>query len=487
MLAGRLRRAAAARPLLIAAVLLAGVWTADQAIGPGIGHDSGSYHYQFIRWAGEYPVVPGLGNLKFHYAYNPAHLLYAAMLNVWPWQGRVGHVANGLLLWALWAQVILGAAKLRHPAPRRRLHAAFDVMLLPVVGMLLFSREVPSPSTDLPSALLCCVIGRCLLGFLEPAGATADRERLLDFVILATLCAAAVCVKLSAAFFAGTSWIIAAAAWWRHGPRKLREPGLLWALALSTVLVAAWAGRNVVLSGYPLFPSPALGAPVGWRMPDGNVRSVRRYLSAEARTRFVRFTAAELQGGPFDRYASLIAAPHWNDVEGWEWFRPWLLSLPVTAPVSLLIPLLVTGAAWGSVPWKRGAPAPAAGGTGPAPWLLVPCAAGVVSWFLLKPDPRFVFGVAWTMAAASAAAAYRVRVPRPGRRHAAAMLAGATVMALAAAGHRVAILAVIASEGGLGHVPFRGPGPDRGFHPYPTVNGDRGDAVGPGGQRPRGG
>ena len=36
---------------------------------------------------------------------------------------------------------------------------------------------------------------------------------------------------------------------------------------LAAVLLATWMGREIVLSGYPLFPSTALAMPVAWRMP----------------------------------------------------------------------------------------------------------------------------------------------------------------------------------------------------------------------------
>lgn len=97
MVGGVVRRLARHRWLAVS-IAAAGLWIANQAIGPGDDHDSGSYHYAIILWNHGWSIVPGLGNLSPMYAINNSSLLYASMLNVGPWSNAVGHVCNGLLV-----------------------------------------------------------------------------------------------------------------------------------------------------------------------------------------------------------------------------------------------------------------------------------------------------------------------------------------------------------------------------------------------------
>ena len=53
--------------------------------------------------------------------------------------------------------------------------------------------------------------------------------------------------------------------------------------ALSALLLTTWSARGVVLSGYPFFPSSAVGMPVPWRMPVKQVDSFRGMMVAWAR------------------------------------------------------------------------------------------------------------------------------------------------------------------------------------------------------------
>lgn len=71
----------------------------------------------------------------------------------------------------------------------------------------------------------------------------------------------------------------------RHRGRMLRRlrkawprllPLLLISFLIFAVLLAAaiffpWILRGVIISGYPLFPSSALGAPVAWKIPKAAV------------------------------------------------------------------------------------------------------------------------------------------------------------------------------------------------------------------------
>ena len=59
---------------------------ANRAIGPPLNIDSGRYHFESMRWAASYPIVPGLGTLRRQFSLNSAYFLYVAMLDVGWWE-----------------------------------------------------------------------------------------------------------------------------------------------------------------------------------------------------------------------------------------------------------------------------------------------------------------------------------------------------------------------------------------------------------------
>ena len=186
------------RQTFTGALVLGGLWLANQAIGPGDAHDSGLYHYSVIDWSNAYPVVAGMGNLSPALSLNNSSLLFAAALNTGPWADRVEHVVNGQMLFVMLAQVMVSIGRLARERGTPRPTDVFHALLVAPVVMLLFSKEMCSPKTDLPQAMLIFAASGALVGLL------ADRredggDRAFRVTVIAALCAAAICLKLSAA------------------------------------------------------------------------------------------------------------------------------------------------------------------------------------------------------------------------------------------------------------------------------------------------
>ena len=156
--------------------LLVVVWLSNRVLGSGNADDSGLYHYNVIRWANEYPVVPGLGNLNAAFALNNASFLYHAMLNTANWAGRGNHLGNGLLLLFFFCRIVASMGRLLdRKTPCRPVHV-FDVVLLPAAMMLALGKDLPSPKTDLPPGLLLLLMVRTLIAvWLERRGPTRGR------------------------------------------------------------------------------------------------------------------------------------------------------------------------------------------------------------------------------------------------------------------------------------------------------------------------
>ena len=283
----------------VLALAVATVWLALQAQGGPRNGDSGLYHVPTMMWHLAHRLPPGLGNLAAPFAYNQSFFLWAALLDVGPLPGRASHVMNTLFVVALLARVLLALSRLVRKgdvAPTD----AFYALMLPAILPLGLDINVTSPSPDIAVWTLGIVIAGELTRFL-----TTGRH-FADLTALAVLAALAPPLKLSLGGLAATTGLVAAVAWLRSTPR---DAGVLRAAivagAIALVGPGVWMLRGVVLSGYPLYPSTLLAAPVDWAVP---------YETVVAEGKLIRY---------------------WNGVEDWyiaAWRDPQWFCLLYTSP-----------------------------------------------------------------------------------------------------------------------------------------------------------
>jgi hypothetical protein len=446
---------------------VAALWLSNLALGPGDAHDSGLYHFGVIKWANEYPVVPGLANLNFALANNNSSLLVAAVLNHGPWTDRIEHFLNGMLVLALAAQVIAGAARLLRGAGRPA--DLFAIVLVVPIVMIMFSRQICSPTTDLPQAITTWVLVAAAITLLTRPDDDAH-IRAYAVVAIATLAATTICLKLSAIVLSPLVAVVAGVAWLR---RDRPAPGLRNAVVASSIamvvlLMGPWIGRSVVMSGYLLHPSTRFAMPVEWRAEkaalDGLVDDIRDH----SRGRLPLWISNRLRGSVLDWYVPLMDPPFddYKDVEGLNWVRPWLFSLPASSLYEVVVPVTLTGLVWvlvGAVRREDTAPP-----MGALPWLYLPIGAGIAFWFAASPEPRYGYGVMWTLAATSTAIAIPRVLRLDVRSSIVKLVLALAVLAVPAVAYRATVIAIHLDGDPWQQIPFRRPGVDHGFHPLPV-------------------
>ena len=241
--------------------------------------DTTLYHMQGVQWALTYPAIPGIANLFGPLAFNNASLLYDAMLGTGPWAGQGWRVANGLLLAVLAAQGIVGLGRLANGNRPRHAADVFLVFLLPVAFDMAMRDEVASFVTDL--SLTAVRMGCIALWYRALTSPRRDNEvEGYDVVCVVALSATSVALKMNAAVFSIAVVVTAGALWWtlqRPSPRVAAKT-FRWATAIALLYGVAWTGRGYLLSGYPFFPTPILGAPVEWRAPLEHARAEFAYV-----------------------------------------------------------------------------------------------------------------------------------------------------------------------------------------------------------------
>lgn len=372
---GLVLRGRTSRPrltLMSVPLILLVVWLANLSLGGALSYDSGLYHFAAIEYAGHAAAIPGLGNLHDRLSAGSAHFLFVAFLGVRPWSGAGNHLANGLLvsllIGHLWT-ILAGSS----PTPRGLVSWRVALLTVPaivLVAVMNAGESLSSPTIDLPAFVLVFAGGVSL---------AQAYERSLDmrFVIggigaLAT--GVAIRPQVAPALVVAIGLVLFAAH--RQRPRRLIRIATC-SLVLPLMLVVGLAARQTILSGYPLFPSGLLAAPVDWRVPPNVLSEYREWVSSWARSPGRR----PEEVGPW-----------------WTWIRSWISSTLANDSVR---PALVLGTVAAVLPLayrSRHDRRERRKRAGAAAMILVPSVAALLVWFLAAPAVRFAYGWIWLVA-----------------------------------------------------------------------------------------
>lgn len=247
----------------------------------GMQHtDTGIYHAQMIHWYEDYGVVKGLGNLQQHFAYNSASLAYAAVFSMKWLIGQSLHGTNGFLQ----AFLVVWAVRGLRGAWKRQNHLADGCRLAILIYALVVSERIMSPATDFSAMYLVLWIV-CLWADLvtgqekadepepgasvkkirvgERKGENTGYDRIHGYALLSVAAAFVATCKLSA----GCLVVLAVY------PLVVLLRGRKWKSIFTYVLcgvlvLAPWLIRNVLISGWLLYPFTALDLfHVDWKIP----------------------------------------------------------------------------------------------------------------------------------------------------------------------------------------------------------------------------
>ena len=369
-------------PLAWFALLIAVAWLAFRPVfnitTQEIAHyDVGLYYLQTIAWTTAFPIVPGLGNLLLYLGSNQSAFLVTSLFDslgphLWGYS-----LLGGLLPWL--GLTLSGFALLQGLCAifvmRKRLEPiekAYAISLPAWIYTLLIN-NISSNSPDIALACLQIHLFLCFASFLAARGSKAILNQLSQIVVLSAL---SVCVKLNSIFFVAAIGLLSiGVALTRIGaPRLLGGRQALYATLAAMVLCLPWAARGIVVSGYPLFPSTALAAPVAWRVPKADVSSfydVAVFLG--------RQPDADLPKESGFAWVSEWLRRHWDMKDQFAW------------PLGLgsLLTLLLLALAWKKANFRQK--------LGHLLLIILPVAFGLVMWFFTAPNPRYLGSITWLL------------------------------------------------------------------------------------------
>lgn len=246
--------------LLILIVFATAAWTT----GSPQHYDTGLYHNQAIQWIEKYGLVPGLGNLHNRFAYNSAFMPLQALFSLEWLIERSLHTVNGYICCLFSSYAILSCNLWK-----KRNIALSDLLKLTMLVYIYDSRGVmSSPSTDILAMTLILYVCIKWCEFAE-----YEIKDALPYTMLSVICVYLITVKLS----------VACAILLAVYPAILLLKEKKWTDIIINVLqgiviVIPWLIRNVLISGYLVYPYPQIDLfQVDWKMPT----SVLTYDSRE--------------------------------------------------------------------------------------------------------------------------------------------------------------------------------------------------------------
>lgn len=359
------------------------------AIIPPNNYDAGLYHIQAIKWAEQYAVVPGLGNLHGRFAFNPSIFMLNAATSFRTIFDTGIYAINGVflgvfLLWLL-AQVY---------QTKNIIKALFYAILI-FLCLSDYAMQISSPTPDIAATVLICFV---LLRTwqrqidLETSNIAPFWGDYLPVIIIACY---TITIKLNAAplllLIAYIAWLCRKTIWWRS---------VFIFFIIGCFITIPWLVRNVILSGYLVYPiSIDLFSP-DWKIPMENVIDERNWIYSWAR----------------------IPAQHWREVLAMpisQWLPIWFdsqkiqhkavaLLLVVLLPFSLLMIWIFKTQKMGQLPIAPLVQKLADN------WFIVWAIAysGCIYWFIMAPSFRFCSAFIWLGSTMPLLLFQNIRFPR---------------------------------------------------------------------------
>lgn len=222
--------------------------------------DAEYYHLQNIRWNEEYPVVPGLANLEDRFGFNSSYLLISAVFSFRFLFGEVMYSLQSSLYILLICSIMYSLVKSKFDI-KYIIATVFLIIIFLIADTLL-----DNSSTDIIPIL--CIFYYILRTVISPNWII--RQPLLAYLLPVTL----ITFKLSSAVFCLASVGILIYFMIHKRNRKI-----IFFLATSFALILFWCIRNVIITGYLVYPISEIDLfSFDWKMPTATLLLQKTYI-----------------------------------------------------------------------------------------------------------------------------------------------------------------------------------------------------------------
>ena len=287
-------------------------------------YDSGLYHAQAIRWIEEYGVVPGLANLHCRLAYNSSAFLLTALYSMNFLVGQSLHTVSGFMALVL---AVKGMDVITVLSRKKVLVSDFLKIAMLFYISIIYT-EMMSPASDYFAMLFLFYVVVTWVELEE-----GKEKNITPYALLCVLLAVNVAIKLSSAIML---LLVLKPAVVLLKEKRYGQIGIY--LALGIMAVFPYLARNVILSGWLVYPFPSIDLfSFDWKIPVGEVK----YDAEEIKVYAKGMTDVLLKDTPMK-----VWLPNWfKALKGLE--KIWVLSSLVSVAGGVVISV------WGFLKKKK--------------------------------------------------------------------------------------------------------------------------------------
>ena len=222
-------------------------------------YDSDLYHAQAIHWIEEYGIVRGLGNLHVRLAYNSSAFPLSALYSMRFLGGQSYHVMSGFFSLLLAWQCV----DIRNVFRRGHFVISDFARLVAIYYLFNVFDEMVAPASDY---FLSAIVFYVIIHWLDMY--VRHERSYVPYILLALLGVYAITIKLSAAPMVLLSIIPIYKL--LHERNREKTKALLISIVLALVIVLPFLIRNVIISGWILYPVTMLDFfGFKWEIPKG--------------------------------------------------------------------------------------------------------------------------------------------------------------------------------------------------------------------------
>lgn len=256
-------------------------------------HDTKLYHAQSIRWIEEYGIVPGQGVVNSRFSYNSSVFSLAALYSLKFVFGQSMHAMSG------WFAFLLSVTTLDIVKGVKKFRFSDFANVAAIYYLTLITDEVLAPSSDYATM---CVLFFLVIKWLRLLEQPKEEQQTAPYGLLCVLGVYALTLKLTA----GLILLLLI----KPAYRLLKEKQwkqILCYLLLGILTAAPWLIRGVLISGWLLYPFPALDLfDLPWKQ----------------KTEWVKTDAGAIKTWGRGVNNSVLAAQ-----PIWEWYGTWFKTL----------------------------------------------------------------------------------------------------------------------------------------------------------------
>lgn len=223
------------------------------------------YHYQNLMWNDQYAIVPGLGNLQPRLAFNSNYFLLASAFGMRPFFNQFIFGVHTFFLAAIYVWVIYKTLD-----SKEILKSVLAVLMLTCL-FVIYKNHITSVTTDfIPNLLIVYLVIKVI--FDREA---VSKNPMLYFLLPVFI----VTIKLSCfAIIVLPLYVL-----WQQVRNKEYKP-LTLSILSGLIILVPWCVRTVILSGYLIFPFPAIDIfDVDWKVPLDYAIEQKEFIQAFAK------------------------------------------------------------------------------------------------------------------------------------------------------------------------------------------------------------